>query len=160
MGVFLATFSGLSYAIYIILMSIKEVKDIDNIVVTMYVTFGAATGIFIYSILNGSLVTKISMNLTVSYIYIAVISTILSMVLLLKGIELIGASSASILGTFEPIVSIIMGIIIFKEQLTFSLIMGTIFILISTIILAKDKSGNETIEEVIEKKNKDVGFEI
>lgn len=82
------------------------------------------------------------------------------MVLLLKGIELIGASSASILGTFEPIVSIIMGIIIFKEQLTFSLIMGTIFILISTIILAKDKSGNETTEEIIEKKNKDVGFEI
>ena len=67
---------------------------------------------------------------------------------------------AAILGTFEPIVSIIMGIIIFKEQLTFSLIMGTIFILISTIILAKDKSGNETIEEIIEKENKDVGFEI
>ena len=53
-----------------------------------------------------------------------------------------------------------MGIIIFKEQLTFSLIMGTIFILISTIILAKDKSGNETTEEIIEKKNKDVAFEI
>ena len=52
LGVFLATFSGLSYAIYIILMSIKEVSDIDNRVVTMYVTFGAATGIFIYSILH------------------------------------------------------------------------------------------------------------
>ena len=160
LGVFLAIFSGFSYAINIMLMSMKEVKDVDNKVVTMYVTFGAATGIFIYGILNGSLVTKISMNLTVSYICIAVISTILSMVLLLKGIELIGASSASILGTFEPIVSIVMGIIIFKEQLTFSLIMGTIFILISTVILAKDKSGNDTIEEIKEKKSKDVGFEI
>ncbi|MBQ3422544.1 MAG: EamA family transporter [Romboutsia sp.] len=74
------------------------------------------------------------------------------MVLLLKGIKLIGVSSASILGTFEPIVSIVMGIIIFKEQLTLALIIGAIFILISTVILAKDKSDNDEIEEVLEEK--------
>ena len=31
--------------------------------------------------------------------------------------------------------------------------LGTIFIIISTIILAKDKSGIETVEELIEEKN-------
>lgn len=152
LGVCLAVFSGLSYAVNLLMMSMKEVENVDNRVVTMYVTFGAAFGMLVYGLVKGSLVTKITLNLTISYICIAVISTILSMVLLLKGIALIGASSASILGTFEPIVSIVMGVIIFKEELTYALIIGTIFILISTIILAKDKSGDETLGEIIDEK--------
>ena len=46
-----------------------------------------------------------------------------------------------------------MGIILFSEKLTFSLMLGTFFIVLSTIILAKDKNGDETIEEVIANKN-------
>lgn len=160
LGLFLAVFSGVSYGINIIMLAMKQIRDIDNRVTTMYITFGAATGMLIYSLIDGSLVTKITMNLGVSYILIAVVSTILSMILLLKGIEMIGASSTSILGTFEPIVSIIMGIMLFGEELTFALIIGTILILISTIILSRDKSGDETIEELIEERNHNVGFEI
>lgn len=160
LGLFLAVFSGVSYGINIIMLAMKQIRDIDNRVTTMYITFGAATGMLIYSLIDGSLVTKITMNLGVSYILIAVVSTILSMILLLKGIEIIGASSTSILGTFEPIVSIIMGIMLFGEELTFALIIGTILILISTIILSRDKSGDETIEELSEERNHNVGFEI
>lgn len=160
LGLFLAVFSGIAYGINIIMLAMKQIKDIDNRVITMYITFGAAVGMLIYSLIDGSLVTKITINLGISYILIAVISTILSMILLLKGIEMIGASSTSILGTFEPIVSIIMGIVVFGEELTFALIIGTVLILISTIILSKDKSGDETIEEIIEEKNHNVGLEI
>ncbi len=160
LGLFLAVFSGISYGINIIMLAMKQIKDIDNRVITMYIAFGAAVGMLIYGLIDGSLVTKITINLGISYILIAVISTILSMILLLKGIEMIGASSTSILGTFEPIVSIIMGIVLFGEELTFALIIGTVLILISTIILSKDKSGDETIEEIIEEKNHNVGLEI
>ncbi|MGG7097199.1 DMT family transporter [Clostridium sardiniense] len=160
LGLFLALFSGIAYGINIIMLAMKQIKDIDNRVITMYITFGAAVGMFIYSLIDGSLITRVTMNLGVAYILIAVVSTILSMILLLKGIEMIGASSTSILGTFEPIVSIIMGILLFREELTFALIIGTILILISTIILARDKSGDETIEEIIEEKNHNIGLEI
>lgn len=159
LGLFLALFSGVAYGINIIMLAMKQIKDIDNRVITMYITFGAAIGMFIYSLVDGSLVTKVTINLGVSYILIAVISTILSMILLLKGIEMIGASSTSILGTFEPIVSIIMGILLFGEELTFALIIGTVLILISTVILSRDKSGDETIEEIIEEKNHAVGLQ-
>lgn len=159
LGIFLALFSGISYGANVIMLAMKQIADIDNRVITMYITFGAAVGMFIYSLINGSLITKVTINLGISYILIAVISTILSMILLLKGIEMIGASSTSILGTFEPIVSIIMGIILFGEELTFALVIGTVLILISTIILARDKSGDETIEEIIEEKNHSIGLQ-
>lgn len=159
LGIFLALFSGISYGINVIILAMKQIADIDNRVITMYITFGAAVGMFIYSLINGSLITNITINLGIAYILIAVISTILSMILLLKGIEMIGASSTSILGTFEPIVSIIMGIILFGEELTFALVIGTVLILISTIILARDKSGDETIEEIIEEKNHSIGLQ-
>lgn len=159
LGIFLALFSGISYGVNVIMLAMKQIADIDNRVITMYITFGAAVGMCIYSLINGSLITKITINLGISYILIAVISTILSMILLLKGIEMIGASSTSILGTFEPVVSIIMGIILFGEELTFALVIGTVLILISTIILARDKSGDETIEEIIEEKNHSIGLQ-
>lgn len=152
MGLFLAVFSGLSYGVNIVLLALKELEELDNRVITMYVTFGASIGMFIYGKVTGSLITKINLELGIAYIFIAVVSTIIAMILLLKGIELIGPSSASILGTFEPIVSIIMGAFIFGEAITFALFLGGALILTSTIILARDKSGNETVQEVIESK--------
>lgn len=152
MGLFLAVFSGLSYGVNIVLLALKELEELDNRVITMYVTFGASIGMFIYGEVTGSLITKINLELVMAYIFIAVVSTIIAMILLLKGIELIGPSSASILGTFEPIVSIIMGAFIFGEAITFALFLGGALILTSTIILARDKSGNETVQEVIEAK--------
>lgn len=152
MGLFLAVFSGLSYGVNIVLLALKELEELDNRVITMYVTFGASIGMFIYGEVTGSLITKINLELVMAYIFIAVVSTIIAMILLLKGIELIGPSSASILGTFEPIVSIIMGAFIFGEAITFALFLGGALILTSTIILAIDKSGNETVQEVIEAK--------
>ena len=152
-GLVLALFSGISYGINVILLAIEEISDIDNRVITMYISFGAAIGMILYGGATNQIVLDMNISVALSYVLIAVVSTILSIILLLKGIEIIGASSASILGTFEPIVSIIMGIILFSEKLTFSLMLGTFFIVLSTIILAKDKNGDETIEEVIANKN-------
>jgi drug/metabolite transporter (DMT)-like permease len=53
-----------------------------------------------------------------SAIGISLISTIVSIALFMKALKIIGPTSTSILGTFEPIVSIIMGIILFREKLS------------------------------------------
>ena len=75
------------------------------------------------------------------------------MILLLKAIELIGSTSASILGTFEAIMSIFLGVIFLDEKLIFSLILGSTLIVISTIILAKDKNNTKHNSTIINKFN-------
>nr|WP_302596780.1 DMT family transporter [uncultured Cellulosilyticum sp.] len=140
LGVMLAIFSGISYGVNIIALGLKSIKQINHNVVTMYVCLGATLGMLIYGTFTNTITLTLNLNIGIAYIGIAVISTIASMLLLLKAIATIGTASTSILGTFEPIVSVILGVILFGEPLTLSLIIGTILILASTIILAREKN--------------------
>lgn len=142
LGIFLALLSGLGYATNIISLSLKSIKSLDNRVVTMYICFGASFGMLIYGLFTNSIILKINKEIAASYFGLSIISTITSMLLLLKAIKIIGSTSASILGTFEAILSIIFGIIFLNEQITISLILGTSLIIASTIILAKEKTSN------------------
>lgn len=138
LGVALALFSGVSYSMTIVALGLKSIKKINHNVVTMYVCSGATLGMIIYGAFTDTITFTFNLNIGIAYIGIAVISTITSMILLLKAIQIIGTASTSILGTFEPIVSVILGIILFGESLTLSLIIGTLLILASTIILARE----------------------
>lgn len=140
LGVVLALISGVTYAGTVIGLGFKPVKPLDNKIATMYVSFGAFVGMAIYGLFKGDIVGVYNFPVIISYFGIAIISTIFPIVLLLKAIESIGATSATILATFEPIVSIICGVLFFSEKITFPLMLGTALILISAIILAKDKS--------------------
>lgn len=137
-GVILALASGVAYSINVIGLGLRTLSPIDNKISTMYVCFGAFIGMFIYGSFKGVISFKFTPIIVSSYVLIALVSTVLAMVLLLKAIETIGPTSTSILATFEPIVSIIFGIIVFGESLTFALFIGAILIVISTIILAKE----------------------
>lgn len=139
-GIILALISGLSYGINVICFTIKTIKDLDNKIVTMYVSLGAAFGMIVYGLLTKTIVLNFNIQIIGSYIGLSVISTIISIVLLLKAIELIGSGSASILGTFEAIISIILGILLLNEKLTISLLVGSILIIISAILIAKEKN--------------------
>lgn len=139
LGVALALISGVAYAINIIALGLKTVTPLDNRVATMYVSFGASIGMMIYGMFSKSIILDFNIHIATAYICLSLISTIVAIILFLKAIQTIGPTSTSILATFEPIVSIIFGIIIFGESLTYSLIIGAILIIISTIILAKEK---------------------
>lgn len=140
LGITLALVSGLFYGISIVGLSLKSLKDLDNRVLTMYISFGAAFALIIYGTFTNSIILTFNFKIVYSYFGLSVISTIFSMIFLLKAIELIGSTSASILGTFEAIISIILGVIFLDESLSFALILGCILIVTSTIILAKDKN--------------------
>lgn len=146
-GIILALLSGLGYAANVILLNLKKVRSLDNRVVTMYICFGTSLGMFIYGSMTHSIILKMNTQIVISYFGLSVISTIASMIFLLKAIKIIGSSSASILGTFEAVVSIICGILFLNERLTLSLIIGTLMIIACAVILSKEKSnpsGNQT----------------
>lgn len=153
LGIILALFSGLCYGINVISLSLKELKYLDHTVLIMYVCFGATLGLIIYGTFTDSIVLRFNFEIIYSYLGLSIISTIFSMILLLKAIELIGSTSASILGTFEAIMSIFLGVIFLGENLSFTLILGSTLIVMSTIILAKDKNDNKNNSTMINKFN-------
>lgn len=146
LGVTLALISGVSYGANIIGLSLEDISSLDNKISTFYISIFSGVTMLILAILTKRLSLAINTEIFVSYIGISLVSTITSIIFLLKAIEEIGATSASILATFEPIVSIILGVLFFKESFTFPMLIGTMVILISVIIIAKSKE-----EKVIEK---------
>jgi Predicted permeases len=138
-GVILAIASGFCYAACVMGMNNKEIKKLSNLVTVFYFSLFAGVSLILFTLISGKFIFPINNETTTSIIGISLISTIVSIGLFVRALKIIGASSTSILGTFEPIVSIIMGIILFKEKLTITLIIGTILILTSVIILSKEK---------------------
>jgi drug/metabolite transporter (DMT)-like permease len=138
-GSLLALLSGFTYASCVMGMNHKEIKKLSTLVTVFYFSICAGTSLLIFTLLSKNLYFPLNTYTISSVIGISLISTIVSIGLFVKALKIIGPSRTSILGTFEPIVSIIMGIILFRERITIALIIGTILILASVVILAKEK---------------------
>lgn len=138
-GALLALASGFTYAACVMGMNQQETRKLSNLVTVFYFSLFAGISLFTFTVFNHSFYFPVSVHSITSIIGISLVSTIISIGLFVKALKIIGSSSTSILGTFEPIVSIIMGIILFNESLTITLFIGTILILGSVIVLAKEK---------------------
>jgi drug/metabolite transporter (DMT)-like permease len=143
-GALLAISSGFTYACCVMGMSNKEIKKLSTLVTVFYFSLFAGSALLLFSIFGGKMLFPMNIQTTTSIVGISLISTIISIGLFVKALKIIGASSTSILGTFEPIVSIIMGILLFSEKLSITLVIGTILILSSVIILSKEKGMSQS----------------
>lgn len=148
-GVVLALASGFTHSISIFGMNNSALKTVNNLVSVFYISIFAGITIFIATSITGNIALPINTYTVTSLIGISLISNISSILLLMMAIKIIGPSPSAILGTFEPIVSIIMGIILFKEAFTFSVFLGTVLILVSVVLLAKEKPEKELQGEVL-----------
>ena len=70
---------------------------------------------------------------------IAVVSTVAALMLFLKGVKIIGSTNAAVFSALEPIVSLVLGVIILDEVISVKIIIGTILVIASMIILAKEE---------------------
>lgn len=72
----------------------------------------------------------------VSTVLVALVANLIGMVLFKAGVKIISATATAILSTFEPITSLILGMLVFKEILSWYHIVGSILIIISVTIVA------------------------
>ncbi len=137
-GSILAILSAFAFTSCVMGMNHPEVKKVSNIVSVFYFSLSAGVIFILSTLVTGSFNLPLNLPTVSSIIGISLISTIVSIALFMKALKIIGPTSTSILGTFEPIVSIIMGIILFGEKLTPIMAAGTVLVLLSVIILAKE----------------------
>lgn len=137
-GALLAITSGFTYAACVIGMNHSEIKKLNNLVTVFYFSLASGLVLLIFTLSTNQLNLHVNSEILISAAGISLVSTIIAIGLFVKAAKIIGTSSASILGTFEPIVSIVMGIILFKEPLTLTLVLGTMLVLSSVVILARE----------------------
>lgn len=125
--------SALTYAIYI-LASRRWQKEIEPITSGFYVILFAGIALFVWHQPSISAFSNFSSS---QYGYIAglaVISTILPMILFLSGLQKLKGAEASVLSTIEPVAATVLSVLIFKEELGLSHILGGASILLSVLL--------------------------
>lgn len=73
---------------------------------------------------------------------IALFSTALAIGFFLIGVQRIGASRASIVSTFEPVVTLVIGAVLLNERISLAQIVGGALVLLTVILLVRRKPGN------------------
>lgn len=134
-GIFLVIVSSLCYAIYIVI--INQYLKMSALKVTFYSMLFCTITILIHSFFDSSLniMPLVNFNMWFYTIFLALVPTIISLLFLIKAIQLIGSTSASILGALEPLTAVLIGVYVFNEKITFWLVIGILFILFGVILI-------------------------
>jgi len=135
-GILLSLFSGFFYAYYILTVAHGNIKEINPFVLIFYVSLFNSYILFAISIFLRKLETNYTIKGIVSTVLVALIANLVGMVSFKAGIKSIGPSTAAILSTFEPITSLILGMLIFREVLSWYHIVGCILIITSATIVS------------------------
>lgn len=135
-GSFYALLSGITYAIYVILLSAFKNKEIPIFTFSFYVATICSIVMFFVCIFTKQLALPKSVLGWLLAIVFGFSLNVGAVVLFQKGTFLIGGGRASILSTFEPITSILAGVIIFNEKINIFTVVGTILVITASIVIA------------------------
>ena len=138
-GILLAFISGFFYAYYILFVAHGLFKKMNSYVLVFYISLFNSVTLFLIGLFMGKLEYNFTGQGIISTILVALIANLFGMVAFKSGLKYISAISAAIISTFEPITSLIIGMIIFQEIITLNHITGSIFIIASVLIISFKK---------------------
>lgn len=141
-GLFMAIASALTYAFYMVQLEKTRLAHENAYKVSFYLA------VFItLETLACSIIFPIHFVMPWKayglFIVLAIMSSFLAVVLLQKGIQYLGSSTASLFCLFEPITSVFCGWLVLGEALTLSKILGCILILIALVIMSRKNKFEE-----------------
>jgi drug/metabolite transporter (DMT)-like permease len=136
MGSAVALLSGVTYASYIVGLSAFRYKNIPNLVFYFYGAISSSLLSLIFCLCTGNLVFPASVKGWILCILFALIFNVGAGVLFQKGTFIIGGERASILSTFEPITSVIVGMTFLNESGSFRTVIGTVLVVAAAVLIA------------------------
>jgi len=132
LGFGFAVLSSLAYAAYI-LLSKKRAQQIDAYLSTFVLCLVSSVYFLILSHAEGSFSWPASTKSWITVFALGLIATSVPILLMLKGLETIGAEKAAILSVLEPVFTVILGFIFLEENLSSMQFVGIVIILGGTV---------------------------
>ncbi len=135
LGILLAFLSGMTYAFYVLYIDKSGLKSMNPIKLTMYLSIVGSVVMFLFSVITGNTIHLTAAGWLFTFI-LSIVVALGAVSLLSVGIKLIGPQSSSILSTLEPITSVIIGSLVFGEELGIRGIIACGLILMAVILIA------------------------
>ncbi len=135
-GVGLALISGVLYAYYVLTIAKSSLKQVSAFVIAFYISLFNALVLLAVCVFTGDLHLNITYQGFLSTLMLALVSSFVGMVAFQTGLKIIRATTASILSTFEPITSLLVGIVLLAEVLAWHHVLGSLLIILSVIAVS------------------------
>jgi len=135
LGVMFGIATAVIYAIYI-LVGAQTFKKVDTFVASTVIISSSAV-LYIIVGVSQDVVIPVSIDQWKWLFAIAIISTMIAIVAFFAGLKLIGPVKASMLSTFEPIVTLFCAFWILNESMDIYQMFGALLVIIGALILAK-----------------------
>ena len=137
LGLFLAFASGITYAFYIVFLDASGLAKMEPTKMIFYMNLFSAIMVGALAAATGSFTLAISLKGWILALFLAIVISFLAVRSFQIGVRYIGPQNAAILSTFEPITSLIVGILVYHEAFTLAGIAGCVLILSSVVITAR-----------------------
>ena len=134
-GSAIALLSGITYAIYIILLSEFKHKEISGFVFGFYVSAVCSAVLFLVIMFTKQLALPQTLTGWILSVVFAISVNIGAVILFQQGTFIIGGERAAILSTFEPITSVLAGIVFLGEPASTATITGTILVIGAGVLI-------------------------
>jgi len=138
-GVILAFVSSMSYAVYCLGLTEKNVQKIGGIAVTAYMATTTALAMGIMCLVDGAPLITTETNVIMSVIGLALFATIVASITFYESLSRIGASSTTLISSVEPMIVVFLSAAFLGEVITYNNIIGGLIIIIGIIVLEYKK---------------------
>ena len=131
-----ALISGATYTIYILLLSNFRFPSVSGFLLSFYISIVSGIVMLCMCLGTGMLTLPVSAVGWISCILFAMVVNVGAFVLFQEGTLLVGGVQASILSTLEPIVSMIVGVLVFGETAGLRTLVGAFLVILASILIA------------------------
>ena len=135
-GSVIALLSGVTYAGYILMLSVFRFKELSGFKLNFFVASGASLILLVVCLVGKMITLPTSVMGWVCAFALAMAVNGGAVVLFQQGTFLIGGERASILSTFEPITGVVVGILAFQETVGPGMLVGTVLVILASILIA------------------------
>ena len=136
-GLFFAFASGVTYSFYIVYLDWSGLSKMNPTKMIFYMNTFSALMVGSLAVATGSFTLDITLKGWILALILAICVSFFAVRSFQMGVRIIGPQNAAILSTFEPITSLIVGILVYQEVLTLPGVIGCVLILSSVVITAK-----------------------
>lgn len=143
-GIIYTLLAAFSNAVYFISIQ-RALEKAKNTVCLSYIYFLTSIFLVLYCLITGGWTYSLNVNQILIVLTFAILLIVIPSSFMTKGIEIVGASTASIVNLLQPICTIIVAKLLFDESMTISQTFGGLLVFIGLILLVTDKESPENI---------------
>lgn len=135
-GVVVIVISALAYALYIVGIKKFGLGGFSGFRLTFFVLTITSVLFFLKAVLFGKGIQPITTGVGwVNVLCLALVPTIVSNFSLVRSVQAIGSTTTSILGAFEPLTAVAVGVLVFDEPLTAMLAVGICLVVLAVVAI-------------------------